>query len=62
MKVKYENHLKQKVIAITMDSLIVSVDIAKKYQWARLIDFRGIEHERVLKFKNSKGDFIHKTE
>lgn len=57
MKVKYEDRLKQKVIAITMDALVVGVDIAKNYQWARFVDFRGIEHDRALKFKNNRGGF-----
>lgn len=57
MRVKYEDRLKQKVIAITTDTLVVGVDIAKNYQWARFVDFRGIEHDRALKFKNSKGGF-----
>ena len=57
MKVKYEDRLKQKVIAITTDTLVVGVDIAKNYQWARFVDFRGIEHDCALKFKNRKGGF-----
>lgn len=57
MKVKYEDRQKQKVIAITTDTLVVGVDIAKNCQWARFVDFRGIEHDRALKFKNSKGGF-----
>lgn len=57
MKVKYEDRLKQKLLAITTDTLVVGVDIAKNYQWARFVDFRGIEHSRTLKFKNSKGGF-----
>lgn len=57
MKVKYEDRLKQKVTAITTDTLVVGVDIAKNNQWARFVDFRGIEHERALKFKNSKSGF-----
>ncbi len=57
MKVKYEDRLKQKIIAITTDTLVVGVDIAKNYQWARFVDFRGMEHDRALKFKNSKGGF-----
>ena len=57
MKVKYEDRQKQKVTAITTDTLVVGVDIAKNYQWARFVDFRGIEHDRALKFKNSKGGF-----
>ena len=57
MKVKYEDRQKQKVIAITTDTLVVGVDIAKNYQWARFVDFRVIEHDRALKFKNSRGGF-----
>ncbi len=57
MKVKYEDRLKQKLLAITTDTLVVSADIAQNYQWARFVDFRGIEHIRALKFKNNKGGF-----
>ena len=57
MRVKYEDRLKQKLIAITTDTLVVGVDIAKNYQWARFVDFRGIEHDQALKFKNSRGGF-----
>jgi len=57
MKVKYEDRLKQKLLAITTDTLVVGVDIAKNYQWARFVDFRGIEHNHALKFKNSRGGF-----
>ena len=57
MKVKYEDRLKQKLLAITPDTLVVGVDIAKNYQWARFVDFRGIEHSRALKLKNRKGGF-----
>ncbi len=57
MKVKYEDRLKQKLIAITTQTLVVGVEIAKNYQWARFVDFRGIEHDRALKFKNNRGGF-----
>ena len=57
MKVKYEDRLKQKLLAITTDILVVRVDIAKNYQWARFVDFRGTEHSCALKFKNRKGEF-----
>lgn len=57
MKVKYEDRLKQKLLAITTDTLVVGVDIAKNFQWARFVDFRGIEHDHALKFKNCKGGF-----
>lgn len=57
MKTKYEDHQKQKLLAIKTDTLIVGVDIAKSCQWARFVDFRGAEHGRALKFKNSKDGF-----
>lgn len=57
MKVKYEDRQKQKLLTITTDTLVVGVDIAKNYQWARFVDFRGIEHDRALKFKNNKNGF-----
>lgn len=57
MKVKYEDRLKQKTLAIKTNTLIVGVDIAKSYQWARFVDYRGIEHNHAIKFKNSKSGF-----
>ena len=57
MKVRYEDRQKKKQLAITDDTLVVGVDIAKNYQWARFVDFRGIEHDHALKFKNRKADF-----
>ena len=57
MRVRYEDRQKRKQLAITDDTLVVGVDIAKNYQWARFVDFRGIEHDHALKFKNSKDGF-----
>ena len=57
MKVKYEDRQKEKMLAIKTNTLIVGVDIAKNYQWARFVDYRGIEHSRAIKFKNSKDGF-----
>ena len=57
MKAKYEDRLKQKITAIKTDTLVVGVDIAKNDQWARFVDFRGIEQDRALKFKNRKDGF-----
>lgn len=31
--------------------------IGRQIRKARFVDFRGIEHDRVLKFKNSRGGF-----
>jgi len=44
----------QKLKAITPGTLIVGVDIAKKTQWARFVDYRGLELRKALKFKNHK--------
>jgi len=57
MRVRYEDRQKRKQLAITDDTLIVGVDIAKSYQWARHVDFRGIEHDHALKFENRKDGF-----
>ena len=47
----------QKLEAITPGTLVVGVDIAKETQWARFVDYRGLELRKVLKFKNHKNDF-----
>ncbi len=41
MKVKYEDRLKQKVIAITTDTLVVGVDICQKLPVSRVREFQG---------------------
>lgn len=46
-----------KLEAITPKTLIVGVDIAKVTQWARFVDFRGLELGKVVKFKNDKKGF-----
>lgn len=43
--------------AITPSTLIVGVDIAKELQWARFVDYRGMDSGKVLKFKNDKTGF-----
>ena len=57
MKVKYEDRLKGKMLAIKSNTLIVGVDIAKNYQWARFVDYRGIELSHAIKFRNNKSGF-----
>jgi transposase len=47
----------QKIEAITPSTLVVGVDIAKEVQWARFIDYRGLELWKALKFNNDKGGF-----
>ena len=55
------NHLKErlneKLQANTFSTLVVGIDIAKKNQWARFVDCRGIEHGKALKFENNKNGF-----
>lgn len=47
----------QKLEAITPKTLIVGVDIAKETQWARFVDYRGLELGKALKFQNNKKGF-----
>jgi transposase len=47
----------QKLEAITPSTLMVGVDIAKEIQWARFIDYRGLEVRKTLKFHNDKSGF-----
>lgn len=52
-----KNRNLRKLEAITPDTLIVGVDIAKELQWARFIDYRGLELRKPLKFQNNKNGF-----
>jgi transposase len=52
-----KNRNNQKLEAITPKTLIVGVDIAKETQWARFVDYRGIELGKALKFQNNKTGF-----
>lgn len=47
----------QKLEAITPSTLIVGVDIAKAVQWARFVDYRGLEIGKALRFQNDKTGF-----
>lgn len=46
-----------KLEAITPNTLIVGVDIAKETQWARFVNYRGLETGKTLKFHNNKYGF-----
>lgn len=52
-----KNRNVQKLEAITPNTLIVGVDIAKEIQWARFVDYRGLELGKALKFHNDKNGF-----
>lgn len=47
----------EKLKAITLSTLVVGIDIAKQIQWARFVDYRGLETGKVLKFHNDKDGF-----
>lgn len=51
------NRMNQKLEVITPRTLIVGVDIAKEIQWARFVDYRGLELGKALKFQNNKKGF-----
>lgn len=57
MKVKLEQRLNQKMELITEKTLVVGVDIAKHVQWARSVDYRGIEIGKAFRFTNDKQGF-----
>jgi transposase len=48
-----KNRNTQKLEAITLSTLVVGVDIAKEIQWARFVDYRGLELGKALKFQNN---------
>ena len=41
-----------KLEAVTPNTLVVGVDIAKEIQWARFVNYRGLELGKALKFRN----------
>jgi len=47
----------EKLKAITLSTLVVGIDIAKQIQWARFVDYRGLETGKALKFHNDKDGF-----
>ena len=52
-----KNRTNQRLEEITSGTLIVGVDIAKELQWARFVDYRGVEIGKALSFKNNREGF-----
>ena len=52
-----KNQTNQKLEAITTNTLIVGVDVAKSLQWARFVDYRGMEIYKTISFQNDKNGF-----
>ena len=49
-----KNGSNERLESITRDTLIVGVDIAKKVQWARFVDYRGVEFGKAVSFQNDR--------
>ena len=52
---KYNQNFK--ISQITDNTLVIGVDIAKKKHYARAFDYRGIELDKVIKFKATSSGF-----
>lgn len=53
-----KNRTNQRLEEITANTLIVGVDVAKSLQWARFVDYRGIEiGKTIISFRNDKNGF-----
>jgi len=52
-----KNRTNQRLEAITAGTLIVGVDVAKSLQWARFVDYRGVEVGKAISFKNNRKGF-----
>jgi hypothetical protein len=52
-----KKHSFSKLGAITPDTLLIGVDIAKNIHWARFTDYRGIPLGKALKVLNNKEGF-----
>lgn len=45
------NRTNQRLEGITENTLIVGVDVAKAVQWARFVDYRGMEVGKAVSFR-----------
>jgi transposase len=52
-----KNRTNQRLEEITVKTLIVGVDVAKSLQWARFVDYRGMEVGKAVSFRNDKNGF-----
>ena len=52
-----KNRTNQRLEDITAGTLIVGVDVAKSVQWARFVDYRGVEIGKAVSFKNNRCGF-----
>lgn len=52
-----KNQTNRKLEEITVETLIVGVDVAKETQWARFVDYRGVEIGKAMSFKSDRQGF-----
>jgi len=52
-----KNRTNQRLEEVTVSTLIVGVDIAKSIQWARFVDYRGVEIGKAVSFHNDRQGF-----
>jgi len=52
-----KNRSNQRLEGITAGTLIVGVDVAKSVQWARFVDYRGVEIGKAMSFQNNRQGF-----
>lgn len=52
-----KNRTNQRIEEITAGTLIVGVDVAKTVQWARFVDYRGVEVGKAMSFQNNRQGF-----
>ena len=52
-----KNRINAKIEEITVNTLIVGVDIAKEVHWARFVDYRGMETGKTISFTSDKKGF-----
>jgi len=52
-----KNRTNQRIEEITTGTLIVGVDVAKSIQWARFVDYRGVEIGKAISFRNDRQGF-----
>lgn len=49
----------RKLEAITNRTIVVGIDIAKSRQWARFVDYRGLEIGKAVSFNNDREGFAY---
>lgn len=52
-----KNRTNQRLEEIMAGTLIVGVDVAKSLQWARFVDYRGVEIGKAMSFSNNRQGF-----